>query len=314
MTDIVTLTMNPAVDVSFSVDQVMPEKKLRGSAPVREAGGGGLNVARAVTKLGGRAEAVFLAGGTTGEMLDGLVAAELPARLLIPTRGWTRENVTVWENSTGQQFRFNTPGAALDDSEWLQALDFIRTMSPPPKYLVASGSLPPAVPDDFYLRLSWVARDLGARYVLDTSGEPLKIALDGGGVFLAKPNQGELAALAEDEGGADADPIRLARMIVESGRCEAVMLSLGRAGAVLITRDIVRSIQPPPVAVQSRVGAGDSMVGGIVLALSRGDSLEEAAMYGVAAGTAAAMTPGSELCRREDADRLYARIRSGHGL
>lgn len=311
MSDIVTITLNPAIDISFPVDQVLPEKKIRGGEPRREAGGGGINVARAVVKLGGEAKALYLAGGPTGEMLGGLVSAELKDSLVIPISGWTRENLIVTETISGQQFRFTLPGPVLKESEWLRILDTVRTLEPRPRYLVVSGSLPPGVPDDFYARLGEVARELGCRYVLDTSGRPLQLALQAGGVFLAKPNQREMEQLVSDEESGEADATELARRIVGKGWCEVIMLSLGRAGARLITADTVRSISPPTVPFKSAVGAGDSMVGGIVHALSTGKSLEEAALYGVAAGTAATMTPGTELCRREDTERLFEGLRRG---
>ncbi len=313
MSDIVTLTLNPAIDITFPVDQVVPERKIRGGEPSREAGGGGINVARAVVKLGGEAKALYLGGGPTGEMLAGLVAAELKHSTVIPISGWTRENLIVSEKTSGQQFRFTLPGPTLKDSECQNILDAVRALEPRPRYLVASGSLPPGVPEDFYARLGEVAREIGSRYVLDTSGRPLQIAIQAGGVFLAKPNQREMEQLVAEGGGdgesGEMDASELGRRIVGNGWCEVIMLSLGRAGARLITSDVVRTITPPTVPFKSAVGAGDSMVGGILYALSRGMSIEDAALYGVAAGTAATMTPGTELCRREDAERLFEGLR-----
>lgn len=304
MNDIATLTVNPAVDKSAAVDQVVPEKKLRCTPPRREPGGGGVNVSRAIQRLGGSSRLLYFRGGPTGELLAGLLADEGLSPHAIPIGGLTRENLIVLEERSGQQFRFGMPGPEVLEEEWQGALALLRQLDPVPAYLVASGSLAPGMPADFYRRVAEVAREIGTKLVVDTSGEPLR-QLAGAGVFLIKPNIGELEALVGESLPFEASQIDAARQLIDEGCCSAVAISLERGGALVVTADRKRRIFSPTVPIRSKVGAGDSMVGGMVLSLSRGADLLEAVRFGVAAGAAAVMTDGTELCRREDAERLY---------
>lgn len=307
MQPIVTLTLNPAVDESTSVENVMPEHKLRCARPERHPGGGGINVARAVHKLGGQATAHYLAGGPTGQLLQEMLAAEGVAQQPFPIADITRTSFTVFESSSRLQYRFNMPGPRVTEEEAERLLAQLRTLDPAPAYIVASGSLPPEMPRDYYARVAGVAADVGARLILDTSGEPLQLALEAG-VYLIKPNANEFRMLLGLTGEQEVDVERMAWQVVESGKAQVVLVSLGAAGAVVATRNGIDRIPAPVVPVQSKVGAGDSMVGGVTLALARGEPLARAARFGVAAGTAAIMTPGTLLCRREDAERLFDNI------
>ena len=305
MTRIVTLTMNPAVDCSVQTGRVVPEHKLRCSAPRYDPGGGGLNVARVIRELGGAARALYPVGGFAGQQLRELLDATGILHQPLAISGHTRESFTVLEKDTGAQFRFVLPGPELRESEWKLCLDQVSALEPAPGYLVASGSLPPGVPDDFYARVASVAREIGARLALDTSGAALREGVKGG-VYLVKPNLRELGQLAGAELLDEAQVERAARALVDGGRAEVVVVSLAAAGALLVTADITERIRAPTVPVQSRVGAGDSTLAGIVVGLTRGDELRRAVRLGIAAGSAAVMAPGTGLCRREDADRLYA--------
>ena len=201
--------------------------------------------------------------------------------------------------------------APLRETEWQAVLDAVVALDPAPRYLVASGALPPGVPEDFYGAISRFAAVAGIRLIVDTSGPPLLHAA-GPGTFLIKPNIAEMRDLA---GGATA-PFSdfflqgAASALVASGRASAVVISMGAGGAVVATERGIRRILAPVVDVASRIGAGDSMVAGITLALERGATIEEAALFGVAAGTAAVITPGTQLCRREDAERLYDEMKT----
>jgi 6-phosphofructokinase 2 len=305
MTSIVTLTMNPALDVNSETDQVVANRKLRCASPSRGPGGGGINVARAVRRLGGEARAVFMAGGSTGARLTVLVAEEGVESHPIEIAGETREVVNITERTSGSQFRFVMAGPTLSDHEWKAALETIRTLDPAPRYLVASGTLPPGVPEDFYAQVSRLAAERGIALIVDSSGPPLRHAV-GPATLLIKPN---LAELRELTGNSDAfSDLFLegaAASLVAAGRTRAVVISLGAGGAIVATERGTRRIAAPIVDVASRVGAGDSMLAGIVLSLERGMSIEDAALFGVAAGAAAVMTPGTQLCRREDAERLF---------
>jgi 6-phosphofructokinase 2 len=304
---IVTLTMNPAIDESTSVPYVLPDRKLRCQAPVYEPGGGGINVARAVRKLGGDALACFPVAGPGGERLRQLLDAEGVRQAPIPVTGWTRQNLNVLEEVSGRQFRFCMPGPALAEPEWSRFLDWLAALRPAPAFVVASGSLAPGVPDDFYARVARVARRMGSRLVLDTSGPSLACAVDEG-VYLLKPSLREFEALLGEH---DTDESRLAGLaaaVVERKWCEVLVLSLGAGGALWVTASERERLAAPAVHVKSSVGAGDSMVAGIVLSLAQGHPLRQAVRVGVAAGAAAVMNPGTALCRREDVERLYPEV------
>src|SRR5512140_2129536 len=303
---IATLTLNPTIDQSAEVPRVIPERKLRLTEPTREPGGGGINVARAIRHLGGEALAIWTSGGHTGALLGDLIQAEdVPSRP-VPVKGLTRTSWIVREQETGLQYRFGTPGPNLSPAEVEAVLEAIRSLDPAPDFFVASGSLPPGVPPDFYAR---IATTLPARtkLVLDTSGEALRLAL-GARLFLIKPNLRELGDITGAKLEDEASIQQAAMSLVKKSHSEVIVVSLGAGGAMLASAAGCHRINSPTVPIRSKVGAGDSMVAGTVLALSRGLSLRDAVRFGVAAGAAAVMTPGTGLCHQDDTERLYAQM------
>lgn len=307
MTDIVTLTMNPCVDVSTVTERVQPTRKLRCQAPTRQPGGGGINVARVLHRLGASCLAVYPAGGDSGALLGRLLQAEqVPARCL-PIDGETRESMHVRDESAQLEYRFVMPGPGLHENEWQACLDTIAAMQPFPRYLVASGSLPPGVPIDFYARLAQLAHAHGARFVLDASGPALAAALQVG-VYLFKPSLGELRALSGEPLEHDTQWQSVAQQLVKQGQAEVVVLSLGEHGALLVSRDGMTFAPALPVTVHSAVGAGDSLVGGMLQALANGSALREAFARGVASATAALLDTGTGLCQPADVRRLQAQV------
>lgn len=300
---IATLTLNPAIDVNTSVDAVVSERKLRCEAPTHEPGGGGINVARAIRNLGGTSTALVVAGGRTGDRLIETLERESIGVKRVDAAGETRQNINVYERVSTLQYRFLMPGPPFDDATCTRVTDAVEGLSEDVRWIVASGSLPAGVPDDFYRRLA--AGTHQARLIIDTSGKALRASL-GSGVFLIKPNVDEFRTLIGDEQADDAALERGARAIIAEGGSEVIVVSLGSAGVLLATRERTLRIAAPTVRIASKVGAGDSTVAGIVLALARGAAVEDAVRFGVAAGAAAVMTPGTELCRREDTERLYA--------
>lgn len=305
MPSIVTVTFSPSIDKSFTTPEMVPDKKLRCSTPHLDPGGGGINVARAIKILGGEATAVFPSGGYTGKHFNQLLKDEGVPVVIIESENETRENIVVVDQSKNLQYRFGMPGTALQEEEWKKVLHVIDAMDDI-EYLVCSGSLPPGVPEDIYGRLAVMAKQKGAKCIVDTPGKPLKLAMEAG-LYLIKPNLGELSAFAGKEHLSNEEAKEIALSIVSAGRCEVVVVSMGAAGAMLVTKDLVEMYPSSKVERKSTVGAGDSMVAGIVYSLSLNKNLQDAVRYGVACGTAATMNSGTELCRKEDVEALVAK-------
>jgi 6-phosphofructokinase 2 len=304
MSAIVTLTMNPALDIATSTDRVEPTHKLRCSMPRYDPGGGGINVARAVHALGGDAAAVFPIGGPAGEMVRHMLQQEGVAHHAVAISGFTRESLAVEELTSGKQFRFILPGPELSPADQERCLDELSAAATDSAYVVASGSLPPGAPDDFYGRVSELTHSQGKRFVLDTSGAALKQA--GFGIYLLKPSLRELADLTARDIRTERDEELAAQQIIAQGRCEILVLSLGAQGALLATAAGCERFAAIPLEARSTVGTGDSMLAGTVLGLSRELPLREAVRFGMAAGAAALLGSGTQLCRRSDVERLYA--------
>jgi 6-phosphofructokinase 2 len=307
MKGIATLTMNPTVDLTMSVDKVVPTRKLRCDNPRRDPGGGGINVARAFHELGGTVAAVFPAGGPTGMFLKEILRRKGIEYRDIAFNALTRESFSINESATGDQYRFVLPGPVLTRDEWESCLEMITTLRPTPVFVVASGSLPRGVPDDFYARLARILKKGETRLILDTSGEPLRIALEEG-AYLVKPNLEELAELMNSNLDEPADQEEACRQLIASGGCEVVTLTLGAEGAVLVSKEEVVRLPALRVQVNSAVGAGDSFVAGVTLGLVRNRSLREAFCLGMAAGTASLTTPGTELCQRADTEKYFRQL------
>ena len=303
---IITITFSPCIDKTTSVRDFIPEKKLRCEVPVLEAGGGGINVSRALCKLGGTSIAIYPSGGCTGALFDRLLARDNVPVKVVRSESETRENFIVVEESSGNQYRFGVPGSVLAEHEWKELVRMIEEENEI-DYIVASGSLPPGVPLDVYGKIAAIAKEKKARFIVDTSGEALKHAVNEG-VFLVKPNLNELGALTGKPVANAMQIIEAAKQIIADNGCSAVVVSMGGAGAIFVSEDHAEKIQVPKVDVKSTVGAGDSMVAGIVLYLSRGKDIFEAVQYGLACGTAATLNPGTELCKKEDADALFKQI------
>ncbi len=305
MQEILTVTLNPAVDVFTSVESIAPGHKLRCLPERRDAGGGGINVARAVKSLGGEVLAAYPAGGPIGEFLQRLVEAEGVKSLVIPIAGDTRESFTVWEQETQSEYRFVLPGPTLSEEAFQSCLSAIAALGKSERIVVASGSLPPGLAHDAYARMATEARQAGAKFVLDASGPALKAALEVG-VFLIKPNLRELRELVGAPLDNETSLIAAARQLVEQGRAQIVAISMSAKGALLVTKDQAWAAEAIPVPVSSTVGAGDSFLGAIVWALAAGHGPREAFRYALAAGAAALLTPGTQLCRMADVTNLLA--------
>jgi 6-phosphofructokinase 2 len=300
--DIVTLTVNPALDKSAHFKGLVPEQKIRCEAPRFDAGGGGINASKAIARLEGESFCVFTSGGPIGSMLEELVQKDSIAFKAIKTTNWTRESFVAVDDNTNSQYRFGFPGSEISESEKNNIIQTIQELKP--KFLVLSGSLNEGLPTDFYQHIADLAKKSGSKVIVDTSGEALQKVLETG-VYLIKPNVGELAKLIGVERLEMDEVVHAAQKLIEKGSAEIVVVSLGPQGAVLVTATQTEFVPAPNVVKKSTVGAGDSMVGAMVWALSQNKSLKEVVQWGVACGSAATMNEGTQLFKLEDAKRLF---------
>jgi len=269
MQRILTITLNPAIDISTTVPEIAGDAKLRCDEPRYESGGGGINVSRVINALGGASTALVAIGGVTGDALRDLIAeARVDAEYLI-ANGMTRQSFSVQERNSGNQYRFVFPGPVQDSRFSEKVLEktaaLLSTGQFP--YVVASGSLPPGLADGFYAEIASIAKNFESRFILDTSGPALRSALCSD-IFLVKPDRFEAAALATDLNIDSGEPFTLAREIAVRYAVEAVIVTLGADGAVLFTNGSQKRYYPPPVTSVSKVGAGDIFIGALAFALT----------------------------------------------
>ncbi len=310
MPDILTVTLNPALDMSTSVDHVRPEDKLRCDVPDIDPGGGGTNVARAIHLLGGRAKAFVALAGYRGQQLAGLLAEEGVEAVPFHIEGETRLSLAVIDQSSGEQYRFVMPGPRWTAEDAFRALESIADHAPREGYVVLSGSQPPGVPVHFPTQLAAAVEEADARLVLDTSGPPLEALLEVGSarhhVLRLDGTESEtLAGHALSSIGALSE---FAHSLVTRNVAEVVVLALGAEGSILAQDGHCWHAATPEVRVKSKVGAGDSFVGAFTLALSRNATWEEALATGVAAASAAVMSDASTLCLPGDVAQLLPEV------
>ncbi len=305
--NILTVTLNPSIDISASAGKVEPEKKVRCKAPSYESGGGGINVSKALKNLGVPSTALYTCGGHSGkafiDLIDGYGIESIP----VPIKEHTRQNVSVFDEATGKQYRMVMPGPNISDDELKKIYDDIRKLDPVPDIVVVSGSLPPGVPSGFAANIAKMGREFGFKTVADMKGRPLAETIEKG-VYFAKPNVNEFRSIIGNEKASMEEIEQVARRMIYNEHCEMILISLGAEGALFVSKERVDYIRSVAVKPKSKVGAGDSMTAGVICALAGGKSLYEAALYGVAAGTAAVLTPGSKLCRKDDTEDIYKKL------
>lgn len=299
---IVTLTINSSLDKSTNFTNLIAEQKIRCKKPRYDAGGGGINVSKAILKLNGSSTCVFTSGGSSGEMLEELINNEGIESIVIKTKSWTRENFIAFDDSTKSQYRFGFPGNEFSEREKDEIIEIVSKLKA--DYLVISGSLNEGLPKDFYQKIAEKAKSSDIKVIVDTSGEPLQKVLETG-VYLIKPNIGELAKLMGVERLEFSAVEKAAKSLINKGAAQIVVVSLGGEGALLVTKDTTEFVAAPKAVKKSTVGAGDSMVGGMVWALSQNKPLKEVIQMGVCCGTAATMNEGTQLFKLEDVIRLF---------
>lgn len=306
MTDILTITMNPALDVLTSIDKVSDTHKMRCGAVIKHPGGGGVNVARVLHRLGANCVALYMAGGVTGERHHKLMSAEKVRCHVIPIAEETRESFSVHENSSGNDFRFVLPGPNVSEAEYEACFDYVAQHMPK-QFLVLSGGLAPGVPDDFYARLIRIAKAQNIRVVLDTSGPALAKALREG-VYLFKPSLRELQQLTGQSLPDETSRLAAAQQIITQKKSEIVALSLGSEGALLVTASRAWHAPSLQVDVKTTIGAGDSFLAAMTHSLSEAASFEVALQHGIAAGSAALLNLGTSLCQTDELTALLSKI------
>lgn len=302
MTKIVTLTLNPAVDKNTKFEGLVAEHKIRCEQPIYDAGGGGINVSKAIKRLGGESTAFFPVGGPIGDLLKSLVKKESVTLETIVSKAWTRENFIAVDTTTNAQYRFGMPSPELTVEEFENILEKVKYYNP--EILVVSGSLPENLSSLIFKRISEVFGEKKPKIVVDTSGDALKQALENG-THLIKPNHKELAKLLGLEKLEPNQVEHAAKTLIDKYDCEIVVVSMGPDGAMLYNKGRTHFVAAPKVEKKSTVGAGDSMVGGMVWALSQSLPLEDILKWGVACGSAATMNEGTQLFKKDDAERLF---------
>ena len=303
---IATLTMNPTIDLASEARAVQPVRKVRTFNERQDPGGGGVNVSRVVQELGGNTLAMILAGGVTGSFLEELLDEAGVPRRSIPIVGRTRISQTVLDLASGQEYRFVPEGPRIREVEWEAALAALEEVEA--DWLVASGSLPAGVPEAFYAQAAKISARRRIRFVLDTSGAPLRVALEAGEVELAKPSRGEFEALVGRELRDWAELEEAALEWVRSGRVRYLAVTLGHEGALLATIEGALRLPALDVVVRGAVGAGDSFLAAMTLALAQGRTAEDAFAWGVAAGTAAVSSAGTAHPKRAEVLAFRRRI------
>jgi 6-phosphofructokinase 2 len=302
---VLTITLNPAIDISMAVDRLVPDRKLRADGCRREAGGGGVNVARVLHRLAVPCTSLVVVGGSTGaEVVDRMRREGLDV-IEMPIDADTRESIAITESVTSRQYRISVPGPFVDDVERIRR-EILAAVGRA-QIVVLSGSVPPGMPPDF-LATTIEALPTGTTAIVDTSGPALARVAQGSAAII-KPSQRELAELVGWEPSTADEIERAVRQVVDAGRLRAVVASRGPSGAMLASAaGPVRWFRPPAVHPVSTVGAGDSMVAGLAASLARGQDLIDAVRLGVAAGTAAVLTPGTELCDPADVERFVDQV------
>ncbi|MBS0125650.1 1-phosphofructokinase family hexose kinase [Thetidibacter halocola] len=309
MTEILTLTVNPALDLSTEAPAVIPDRKLRCTAPLVHPGGGGVNVSRAIANLGGDSHPMLAWGGPTGEMLVALLREEGLTPEPLGVDHPTRQSVSVRDQATGLQYRFMMPGPDWTTGDCDTARAAILAAIRPGALVIPSGSLPPGMPLDFFLDLQPAINAGGGRMMLDTSGEALRHAVDrAANLFALRMDHAEARELSGHPLVGIAEIAAYARDLRAGGVAEIVIIAAGAQGNVIACTDWVGLTRPPMVVPISKIGAGDSFVGAFALSISRGEDPVTACCRGTAAAASAVTTQGTALCRRDETERFFGQV------
>lgn len=301
---VLTITMNPAIDVNTETEEVRTNQKVRCKKPDYDPGGGGINVARVLQRLGTNVDAFYLAGGLTGNFLEYLLEKEHISGKRIDINDLTRENTSIIDRSTGEQYRFVMPGPIIQEEEWKQAFERIKKTISGYDIIVGSGSLPPGVPVDFYSRVGKLVLESGKQYILDASGDFLLEGVKNGASFI-KPNQEEFESLKKRTDSASDE--ELIQKLFDHG-IQNIIHTLGKQGTKLINKKGKKDFRLPEIEVNSSIGAGDSFVGGLVAGLVNEMDTEESICYGISAAASTLKSAGTDLCDLNDVQSIHSKL------
>ncbi len=304
---IATVTLNPSLDRTVTVHGLMLDESNRWTGLHHYAGGKGIDVSRAIHEMGGRTIAYGFVGGPDGRMVEVLLDEEGVPFSFTPIEQETRTNFIIADTKTSRQTIINAPGPRISKKELERFLSKLRRIYPRPDLMVIGGSLPPGVPVNIYYEIIVEAKDSGVRSILDSASQWLEEGIKAK-PYLIKPNVHEAEELLKTEISTEESIIEAALSLVEMG-IEIVVISRGKEGIIAVTKERIIEAVPPPVKVRSAVGAGDCAIAGLASKLAYGEPLIEACRLAVAMGTAAVLTPGTELCHRADVEKLLPQIK-----
>ncbi|NPA15824.1 MAG: 1-phosphofructokinase [Deferribacteres bacterium] len=306
---IATVTLNPSLDHNIEVEELKIDDVTRMLNSKLDPGGKGINVSRIINTLGGPTVAYGFIAGKEGGQLSLFLAEEGILNSFIAVEGRTRINVIITERKTGKQTRINAEGPRVEIEDLERLKERITRLGGgicSVSFMVFAGSLPPGLPKTTYRDLIEEIKELGIKVVLDTDGEPLKQGVKAK-PFMIKPNTYELQRLVDREIKTESDVLDAAERLLSDG-IELVAVTRGGKSAFLVTKDFIYRCQPPKIKVISAVGSGDAFIGAFLLALYRGHGYPEAFKWGIAAGAATALVPGTGLMRKEDFEELLKEV------
>jgi 6-phosphofructokinase 2 len=304
---IATVTLNPSLDKTVTVEELVVDEANRWTSLRRDPGGKGINVSRVIHELGGETIAYGFIGGFDGEALKHLLRQHGVPFDFTSIKREIRSNFIITDSKTRRQTRIDAPGPNISRDELRKLIDKITRIKSKPDFLVLAGSVPPGVPADIYRQLIEKAKESGIKTVLDSDNKWLKEGIKAKPNVI-KPNVHEAEELLEVQLRDELAIIEAVKALVSKG-IEVAAISRGKDGIIVATKEKVLKVTSPQVEVRSTVGAGDSAIAGLVLKLSQGHGIEEASQWAAAAGTAATLTPGTELCRREDVEKLLPQVK-----
>lgn len=306
---IVTITLNPSIDISVIVPQLIPTEKLRCESYEKEVGGGGINVAKGLHRLEMKTKALFFSGGHNGKFIESRLKDEGIAIKPIHLRPETRENITVTDRTDGKEFRLVNKGAGIKKNHELLLLTALHSLRPKPDHLVLSGSHPPGLSAEFTGKLAkWCSRN-NCKLVLDLPGDELAKCF-AYRPFLIKPSLKEVALVTGKPKLSIPQSVVIAKEWIAKGFAENIVISMGAEGAVICNGKETYRMKPPPVVTMSTVGAGDSMVAGVLYKLAKQAELLDALRMGIACGTAATLHKGTKLFDPKQANKLYQQLKN----